>query len=123
MKIRRSVGFTLLLLIIFTSSGWSQKEITINYFRPYQYDAAKNTVKAWIDQKDLGEDFTISLDGRTINYAKADSGRVELVIASDGERRRDDIYSSTRSGRCTNWLNSNSDRWYRPTGAISERVQ
>ncbi len=85
MKIRRSVGFTLLLLIISTHSGWSQKEIIVNYFRPYQYDAAKNTVKAWIDQKDLGQDFTVSLDGKTINYAKTDSGRAELVLPLAGK--------------------------------------
>jgi alpha-mannosidase len=88
MRIRRSVGFTLLLLIMSTRSGWSQKEITINYFRPYQYDASKNTVKAWIGLKDLGQDFTISLDGKAINYVRTDSGRVELLLplaGKDGE--------------------------------------
>ena len=83
-----SAIFILLFLILFSQAGFAQKEISINYFRPYQYDAAKNTVKAWIDQKDLGQDFTISLDGRTINYTRADSGRVELLLplaGNDGE--------------------------------------
>ena len=75
----------LLFSVLLSQTCFAQKEISINYFRPYQYDAAKNTVKAWIDQKDLGEDFTVSLDGKTINYAKTDSGRVELVLPLTGK--------------------------------------
>ena len=85
MSIIRSVGFIFLFLIFLNESGFSQKEIAINYFRPYQYNASKNTVKAWIDQKDLEQDFTISLDGKTLNYVKADSGRVELLLPLSGK--------------------------------------
>ena len=85
MNIRRSFGFTFLFSIMITQLGWSQKEIAINYFRPYQYDASKNTVKAWIDKNDLGPDFTIYLDGRLINYSIADSGRIAFLLPLTGK--------------------------------------
>jgi alpha-mannosidase len=77
--------FFLVFIILFNSNVQAQKELVINYFRPYQYDATKNTVKAWIDLKDLGPDFTISLDGKAIKYAKADSGRVVLFLPLAGK--------------------------------------
>ena len=67
------------LFIFFSLNIQAQKEIKVNYFRPYQYDAAKNTVKAWIDQKDSGKDFSISLDGKMINYSETDSGNSTSV--------------------------------------------
>ena len=79
-------------------------------------------MKAWIDQKDLGQDFTISLDGRTINYTKADSGRVALLLplaGNDGEL----VFSPSPGADNTERLNSNSVRWYRLTGAILERAR
>ena len=85
MKIKRSVGIALLFLTCFMESGWSQKEIEINYFKPYQYDVSKNNVKAWIDIKDMGPDFTISLNGNTIDYVKTDSGKAELLLPLAGK--------------------------------------
>jgi alpha-mannosidase len=85
MSIKRPIGFTLLLLIIAAPSGWSQKEIRINYFRPYQYDAAKNTVKAWIDIKDPGQNFTVSLDGREIDYVRSDTGTAVFFLPLAGK--------------------------------------
>ncbi|MBK8882093.1 MAG: alpha-mannosidase [Bacteroidales bacterium] len=83
MKITSS--FFLIFILLFNSGVQAQKEIIINYYRPYQYEASENTVKAWIDPKDLGPDFTISLDGRAINYSIADSGRVTLILPLAGK--------------------------------------
>ncbi len=83
--------------ILFSLNIRAQQEIAINYYKPYQYDAAKNTVKAWIDQRGLGQDFTVSLDGKTLNYAKTDSGRVELILPLAGNGGEMSIFSSTRS--------------------------
>ncbi len=77
-----SAVFFLAIIILFNPKIQAQKEISINYFRPYQYDAARNTVKAWIDQKDLGQDFIISLDGKAINYDKNRFGKSGTCITS-----------------------------------------
>jgi alpha-mannosidase len=93
MNIRRSVGFTFLLLIMITQIGWSQKEITVNYFSPYQYDAVNNTVKAWIEARALPENFAVLLDGKELKYSKTNSGAVDFLFPLAGKTGELVVYS------------------------------
>ena len=81
--------FLVLLLIFYSQTGWSQREIPVNYFVPYKYKLSEGNylAKAWIDISDTGSEFAISLDGKQIQYSKTDSGTVELLLPLAGNER------------------------------------
>jgi len=85
----------LLMFIFISHSAFSQKEIAVNYFKPYRYqdNSRPNAVKAWIDAKNLGQSFSIALDSKEINYQKTDSGTVELYLPLAGSPGELIIYS------------------------------
>lgn len=91
--------FPLLLFVIFTQTGWAQKEILINYFKPYQYQniANKIVVKGWLASEELGQNFSIFLDGKEISYTKTDSGTIVLYLPLVGTEAEMAFYADLKS--------------------------
>lgn len=90
-----------LVLFVFAQTTRAQKEITINYFKPYQYqsNAGKNVVKAWMDKKELGRDFSVFVDGNQISTTKTDSGTIELFLPLGGKTGEMVFYSIPESNK------------------------
>jgi alpha-mannosidase len=78
--------FPLIIFCIFSQSLVAQQEVTINYFKPYLYMANGNSVKAWLKCKELGQNFSVFLDGKEISYTRTDSGTVELFLPLAGKK-------------------------------------
>jgi alpha-mannosidase len=93
----RSSQLTLLFLLFFSPVSWAQKEITINYFKPYRYKASENVVKAWIAADGPGQNFSVFLNGKEIRYTKIDSGRVEMFVPLVGKEEEMVFYASSKS--------------------------
>ncbi len=93
MNIKRTVGLVFLFSVFLTVTAWSQKEVAVNYFKPYQYDAANNRIKAWIDLKKAAQSFAITLDGQEIASTLSDSGKVELFLPLAGKEGELVIYT------------------------------
>jgi alpha-mannosidase len=88
----------LLLLFLLPNSGLSQKEIALNYYRPYQYNADENIIKAWIAPGEPAQNLSVLLEGRKVNSIKRDSGKYELSLPLAGKGGELVIYSDTLSG-------------------------
>jgi len=89
----------LFLFVFFTHSGWAQNEISINYFKPYQFKSDSNhiMVKAWVAGDDVGKRFTLFLDGKELSYSSADSGRFELYLPLIGKASEMVFYDDSKS--------------------------
>jgi len=91
--------FVLLFLVFFAPKLCAQKEIPINYFKPYQYQtiAGQLVVKAWLSANGMGKDCSIILDGNEINSSKTDSGTFELFLPLVGKSGEMVFYSNPKS--------------------------
>ncbi len=80
------IKYLILILIFTTQTGWSQKEIPVNYVLPYQYKLSegKYLVKAWLDLPDKGRELDILLNGNQVQYTLTDSGNAELFLPLSG---------------------------------------
>ena len=74
--------FILLFAICITQIVRAQKEIAINFCKPYQYQtiAGQLVAKAWLKVNELGQDFAITLNDKEFSFTKTDSGTVELFL-------------------------------------------
>lgn len=80
----RNLKIVLISLFLFcTLISNAQKEISLNYFKPYQYH--QNVVKAWLPANELPQNFSVFLDGKELGYTKADSGKAELFLPLAGK--------------------------------------
>ena len=88
-----------LCISLITQNAFSQKEIQINYFQPYQYQltAGKFVVKAWVKDLWLGNDFSVLLDGNKVPLVKGDSGKVELLLPLIGKAGELRFYMTQKS--------------------------
>jgi len=93
--------FAFLFFVIFTQIAWAQKEIPINYFKPYQYQTAagQRFVKAWLSIGATGKDFSLLLDGKEISTIQTDSATVELFLPLVGKAGEMVIYAGTKSNK------------------------
>ncbi|MBK9391277.1 MAG: alpha-mannosidase [Bacteroidetes bacterium] len=85
---RRYFTFLILLLILSSQFGWSQKEIPVNYFVPYQYKLSEGRylVKAWLDISDTDRDLTLNIDGKQIQYSRTNTDKIELFLPLAGNQ-------------------------------------
>ncbi|HUX94927.1 MAG TPA: glycosyl hydrolase-related protein [Bacteroidales bacterium] len=90
---------TLFLFVFLTLAGWAQREISINYYKPYQFKSFSNQkmAKVWINGDELGKSFTVTLNGKDISCSKADSGRFELYLPLTGEDNEIVFYCGNKS--------------------------
>ncbi len=99
MKVEKYLGLTLFLLVLHAGNIWSQKEIRVNYFIPYQYDISSNRVKGWIDAGELGPGSILAIDGKEIEYEQADSGRAVIFLPLVGKASELTVSSDVATGR------------------------
>jgi alpha-mannosidase len=97
-NMKKSLALYLLVFCFSTELTWAQKQIPVNYYKPYEYntDASPIVVKAWLDCRDLGEDFVIMLGEEEIAYTRTDAGTVDLLLPLFGNPGEISFYS--RSG-------------------------
>jgi len=90
-----------LSFMILTRTVCAQKEVSINYYKPYQFRTSSDhrMVKAWIGGNEAGRDFSVSLDGKDIALNKADSGRVDMYLPLVGKEAEMIFYAGLNSGR------------------------
>jgi len=83
----RCKALLLFLFLLLSINCLSQKEISVNYFSPCQYKTIDNHeyVKSWLDSKETGKEFIVSLDGKQLQYSKTDSGKVVLFLPLAGK--------------------------------------
>ena len=88
-----------LCISLITQNAFSQKEIQVNYFQPYQYQltAGKFVVKAWVKDLRLGNDFSVLLDGNKVPLEKGDSDKVELLLPLIGKAGELRFYMTQKS--------------------------
>jgi alpha-mannosidase len=96
---RVSFLFGVVILIFLANSARAQEEISINYFKPYQYQKIANqfVVKAWLRSNNLDQELLVTLDGKEISYTKTDSGTVELLLPLVGKSSEMMFYSKAKS--------------------------
>ena len=96
---KKRLTTTILLIIFFVQVTLAQKEIKINYFKPYQYQKIDNKIftKAWLDGKELSAGFSVALNGKELGYIRADSGRVELLLPLVGKVGEIVFYTGAKS--------------------------
>ena len=84
---KRSGIFACLLIILINPYCMAQKEIAMNYFRPYLYHKVDGqyVVKAWFAPKGTDQNFNILMGGRKLDFIKTDSGTVELFLPLSGK--------------------------------------
>jgi len=84
---RRLKTSALLFFILLTQATFAQKEIVINYYKPYQHKPVDNkvVVKAWIDCSELGDDFSLFLGGNKVDISINGQGRAELLLPLVGK--------------------------------------
>lgn len=88
------------IVCIMTQTVIAQKEIRINYCKPYQYqeNAGKLVVKAWISADEM-EGSSVSLDGKEIHTEQLDSGKVGLFLPLVGKAGELIFYSDAKSNK------------------------
>ena len=78
-------GLFIIILIQLSFSLMAQKEMQINYFKPYEIKTTdgKKLVKAWIETN--GIEYAVHIDDIQIPLTHADSGRIELFLPLVGK--------------------------------------
>ena len=81
----RKRGLFIVILILLSNSLMAQKEMQINYFKPYEIKTSggKKLVKAWI--KTNGVEYAVHIADKQIPVSQADSGRMELFLPLVGK--------------------------------------
>jgi len=97
----RCLNIFFLIFFVFTQILWAQKEITINYFKPFQYQtiAGQRIVKAWLSSNEVGKDCSVFVDDKEIRTTKTDSGTFELFLPLVGKAGEMVIYAGTKSNK------------------------
>ncbi|MEI6047403.1 MAG: glycosyl hydrolase-related protein [Bacteroidota bacterium] len=92
--------FILLFFVFFIQNSRAQKEVSINYFKPYQYQSIDNklVVKAWFDCSELGKNFSLFLEGKETGFTGSDSGTAELFLPLVGKTGEMVFYAGPKSG-------------------------
>jgi alpha-mannosidase len=90
----------ILFSVVFVQVILAQSEISIHYFKPYQYKTIDNkkVVKAWISENETGQNISLFLDEKELNIAKTDSGTVEVFFPLVGKKEELVFYSDHKSG-------------------------
>ena len=98
---KKIILYAFLFFCILPQIAWAQKEISIVYFKPYQYENnnGQRVAKAWLKDSVLGDIFSVFLDGKEINTTKTDSGTFELFLPLVGKASEMMFYSSPKSNK------------------------
>lgn len=93
--------FIVFSVCIMAKSVIAQKEIRINYFKPYQYHefAGQLVAKAWLSADEMKVGCSIFLDGKEIRITKVDSGKVVLFLPMVGKAGELIFYSEAKSNK------------------------
>jgi alpha-mannosidase len=82
---RRLILLAVLITGVFNSALAQQRELVVNYYKPYSYNLSGNTVSCWISTGNPGQKLSIALDGKNVPYTPADSGRIKLELPLAGK--------------------------------------
>jgi len=77
------------------------KEISLNYYKPYQYHevAGQLVVKAWLSDNEVKRVGSVSLDGKGIRIINVDSGKVDMFLPMVGKAGELIFYSGLKSNK------------------------